>query len=112
MSYKVVIASEFAKEAKRIAKKHIGIKNDIAKLIAELSVNPTMGTELGNDFYKIRMAISGSNKGKSGGARVITYVIIDEETVLLAEIYLKSEHDTADTSIIMQRLKNQGAIWL
>jgi mRNA-degrading endonuclease RelE of RelBE toxin-antitoxin system len=29
MSYKVVIASEFAKEAKRIAKKHIGIKSDI-----------------------------------------------------------------------------------
>ncbi len=67
MSYKVVIASEFAKEAKRIAKKHIGIKADIAKLIAALAIDPTMGTQLGHDFYKIRMPITGTNKGKSGG---------------------------------------------
>lgn len=110
MSFKVVITSEFAKEAKRIAKKHIGIKNDLAKLIADLTVNPTIGTELGHNFYKIRMPISGTNKGKSGGARVITYVIIDTETVLLTEIYLKSEHDTADINILIQRLKDQDLI--
>jgi len=43
VSYKVVIASEFAKEAKRIAKKHIGIKSDIAKLVSDLATRPTMG---------------------------------------------------------------------
>ena len=110
MSYKVVIASEFAKEAKRIAKKHAGIKADIARLIADLANNPTMGTQLGHDFYKIRMPITGTNKGKSGGARVITYLIINQETVLLAEIYLKTEHDTADISVLIQRLKSQGLI--
>ncbi|SHN12060.1 hypothetical protein [Mucilaginibacter sp. OK098] len=110
MSYKVVIASEFAKEAKRIAKKHIGIKSDITKLVADLAVDPRMGTELGNNFYKIRMSISGTNKGKSGGARVITYIILDQETVLLTEIYLKSEHDTANISTLVQRLKDQGLI--
>ena len=86
MSYKVVITSEFAKEAKRIAKKHIGIKTDIAKLIADIALNPAMGTDLGHNFYKVRMSISGTNKGKSGGARVITYVILDQETVWLTEI--------------------------
>jgi mRNA-degrading endonuclease RelE of RelBE toxin-antitoxin system len=110
MSYKVVIASEFAKEAKRIVKKHIGIKSDIAKLVADLATRPTMGTELGHNFYKIRMSISGTNKGKSSGARVITYIIIDQETVLLTEIYLKSEHDTANLSVLIQRLKDQGLI--
>ncbi|HWZ15332.1 MAG TPA: hypothetical protein VNW95_08860 [Mucilaginibacter sp.] len=110
MSYKVIIASEFAKEAKRIAKKHIGIKTDIAKLIEDLAINPTMGIQLGHDFYKIRMPISGTNKGKSGGARVITYVILDQKTVLLIEIYLKSEHSSADISILVQRLKDQGLI--
>lgn len=110
MSYKVVVTSEFAKEAKRIAKKHIGIKTDIAKLIAAIAVNPTMGTELGHNFYKVRMSVTGTNKGKSGGARVITYVILDEETVLLTEIYLKSEHDSADVNVLIQRLKQQGLI--
>ena len=110
MNYKVIIASEFAKEAKRIAKKHIGIKADIAKLIEDLAINPTKGTPLGHDFYKVRMPVSGTNKGKSGGARVITYVILNQETVMLAEIYLKSEHSTADISILVQRLKDQGLI--
>ena len=110
MSYKVVISSEFAKDAKRIAKKHVGIKTDIAKLIADLALNPTMGTELGHSFYKVRMSVSGTNKGKSGGARVITYVILDEETVLLTEIYLKSEHASADVNVLIQRLKDQGFI--
>jgi mRNA-degrading endonuclease RelE of RelBE toxin-antitoxin system len=110
MSYNVIIASEFAREAKRIAKKHSGIKADIAKLIRELAANPTVGTQLGHDFYKIRMPISGTNKGKSGGARVITYVILNQETVLLVEIYLKNEHDTADVGILIQRLKDQGLI--
>ena len=108
MSYKVVIAPEFAKEAKRIAKKHIGIKADIAKLIADLALDPTMETELGHNFYKIRMSISGTSKGKSGGARVITYVILNRETVLLAEIYLKSEHNSVDIGILIQRLTDQG----
>src|ERR1700684_3294994 len=106
MSYKVIVSSEFAKEAKRIAKKHTAIKADIAELIKDLADNPTKGTELGHDFYKIRMPISGTNKGKSGGARVITYVILNRETVLLTEIYLKSEHDTADVRILIQRLKD------
>lgn len=69
-----------------------------------------MGTELGHNFYKVRMSITGTNKGKSGGARVITYVVLDEETVLLTEIYLKSEHDSADIDILIQRLKDQGFI--
>ena len=110
MSYKVIITSEFAKEAKRIAKKHVGIKTDIAKLIADIAINPTMGTELGHNFYKVRMSISGTNKGKSGGARIITYVILDEETVLLTEIYLKSEHSSADITVLIQRLTDQGLI--
>jgi len=110
MNYKVVISSEFAREAKRIAKKHPGIKKDIGKLVAELTINPTLGTDLGNNFYKIRVSISGTNKGKSGGARVITYVILDQETVLLTEIYLKSEHDSADVNVLIVRLKDQGLI--
>jgi len=82
----------------------------MVKLVADLATDPTMGTELGHNFYKIRMRVSGTNKGKSGGARVITYVILDHETVLLTEIYLKSEYDTADTGILIQRLKDQGLI--
>jgi mRNA-degrading endonuclease RelE of RelBE toxin-antitoxin system len=87
MSFKVVSSSDFAKQAKRISKKHPGIKADLAKLIGDLEINPKMGTDLGQNFYKIRMSVAGTNKGKSGGARVITYVIIDDNEVLLIPTY-------------------------
>lgn len=108
MSYKIVITSEFAREAKRISKKYPGLKSDLAVLIAQLAGNPQIGTSIGHDFYKIRLSVSGTGKGKSGGARVITYVVIDSQTVLLAEIYLKTEYTTVDIAVLIQRLKNDG----
>lgn len=110
MNYRIKISPNFDRGIKKIAKKHKGIKSDLAKLIEDLEGNPTMGTDLGQNFYKIRISISGTNKGKSGGARVITYVILDEETVLLSEIYLKSEVDTVDINVAIARLQDDGLI--
>jgi hypothetical protein len=67
----VVPTDGFTKALKHIAKKHSGILADIALLSKNLKETPTMGTDLGQNIYKIRLAISGTNKGKSGGARVI-----------------------------------------
>jgi len=43
------------------------------------------------------MSIASKGKGKSGGARVITYVFINHTTVFLLSVYDKS--DQADISI-------------
>lgn len=51
------------------------------------------------------MSISSKGKGKSGGARVITYILINKEIVYLAAIYDKSEHSTVDTAILLKKLK-------
>ena len=110
MSYSVKTTPDFDREVKRLAKKHKGIKSDIAKLIDDLEKDPTIGTELGHNLYKIRLSISGTNKGRAGGARVITYVYVIQEIVYLAEIYLKNEHDTVDANLVIQRLKEAGLI--
>ncbi|HWZ17105.1 MAG TPA: type II toxin-antitoxin system RelE/ParE family toxin [Mucilaginibacter sp.] len=110
MSFSVKTTLHFDKEIKRIAKKHKGIRADLSNLINELEINPKLGTDLGQNMYKIRLAISGTNKGKSGGARVITYVVTVNEIVYLSEIYLKSERDTVDADLIAQRLKHDGLI--
>ena len=47
----------------------------------ELFENPFMGIDLGKHLRKIRLAITSKGKGKSGGARVITYVISDRENI-------------------------------
>lgn len=110
MAFNVVLTSGFKKELKHIAKKHRQVLDDLDTLIDELQINPTKGVDLGQNVYKIRLAISGTNKGKSGGARVVTYVYFLDEVVFLSEIYLKNEHDTVDPKLIIERLKDQGVI--
>ena len=110
MGIEVKPTDEFVKELKRIAKKHKSILSDIADISRQLKENPKLGVDLGQNFYKIRMAISGTGKGKSGGARIITYVILDDDTVLLVEIYLKSEYDNVDVNSLLKSLKDDGLI--
>ena len=74
MSYKILQTAEFEKEVKNLSKKYPFLKEDFAKLVSSLAENPTQGTSLGNDCYKIRFAIKSKGKGKSAGARIITCV--------------------------------------
>ena len=67
-----------------------------------------MGIEIVENCFKIRMAISSKGKGKSGGARVITYVYIQDETVYLLSIYDKSEEQTISDKEIRDLIKSIG----
>lgn len=87
----VTYTPDFRREYKRLAKKYISLDGDTKNLVAQLQENPTLGTALGNNVYKIRLAISSKNKGKSEGARVITYFITDDNELYLLSIYDKSE---------------------
>lgn len=91
MSYNIIPTKLFDKEIKRLAKKFPSLKNDFAELIAQITDNPQTGTFIGNNCFKIRMAIGSKGKGKSAGARVITYFYIENETVYLLTIYDKGE---------------------
>jgi hypothetical protein len=105
MSYNISTISLFDKQAKRLAKKYPSIKNDLIKLIAILSDNPELGTSLGNNFYKIRFSISSKGKGKSGGARLITYVKVTETTIYLTSIFDKSEKENISDEELKAILK-------
>lgn len=93
MSYDVLAIPPFDKQLKRLAKKYPSLKNDFAELLESLEQEPEQGTNLGNNCYKIRIAIASKGKGKSGGARVITNFVIAEKTVYLLSIYDKSEKE-------------------
>jgi mRNA-degrading endonuclease RelE of RelBE toxin-antitoxin system len=91
MSYSIITTHRFEKELKRLSKKFSSLKNEFANLLVDISSNPESGTFLGNNCYKIRIAIASKGKGKSGGARVITYLYIETETIYLLTIYDKGE---------------------
>jgi mRNA-degrading endonuclease RelE of RelBE toxin-antitoxin system len=93
MSYKINTIRTFDKQIKRLSKKHSSIKKDLISLVNDLMTNPQKGTPLGKNCFKIRLSITSKGKGKSGGARVITYVQIIDETIYLLSIYDKSEKD-------------------
>jgi mRNA-degrading endonuclease RelE of RelBE toxin-antitoxin system len=94
MSYNVKTVAIFEKQAKRLLKKYPSLKNELFQLIQELKENPERGTNLGKNCYKIRISIASKGKGKSGGARIITHIVIANEIVYLLSIYDKSEQET------------------
>jgi len=49
------------------------------------------GIPLVNNTFKIRLGIKSKDKGKRGSARVITYVVTEENDIYLLTIYDKSE---------------------
>jgi len=75
-------------------------------LAQQLVQQPQMGTPLGHDCFKIRMAITAKGKGKSGGARVITHVQVTKEHIFLLSIYDKSEAENITDKELLGRLKN------
>ena len=64
---------EFERGAKALRKKYPSFEDDFDTFLNELEANPYGGESLGQHTYKNRMAIASKGKGKSGGARVITY---------------------------------------
>ncbi|WP_435355451.1 type II toxin-antitoxin system RelE/ParE family toxin [Emticicia sp. SJ17W-69] len=93
MNYDVITSQNFVKELKRLTKKYLSLKNDVALLGEKLAIEPTQGTPLGKNCYKIRLAIESKGKGKSGGARIITAVFSVQEKVVLLSIYDKSDKE-------------------
>jgi hypothetical protein len=55
--------------------------------------------------YKIRLSISSKGKGKSGGARIITSIVIADEIVYLLSIYDKSEQGDISNKELQEFLK-------
>jgi mRNA-degrading endonuclease RelE of RelBE toxin-antitoxin system len=91
MRYKVKPLKVFERQAKRLIAKYPSLRQELAALGALLEQDPEQGTPLGRNCFKIRLAIASKGKGKSGGARVITNIVVREDTVHLLTIYDKSE---------------------
>ena len=94
MSYVVEAGRGFDRRIKQLKKRYSSIANDFERLLDELEEKGVVGTPLGKNCYKIRLAITAKGKGKSGGARVITCVRVQAGVVTLLTIYDKSDWDT------------------
>jgi mRNA-degrading endonuclease RelE of RelBE toxin-antitoxin system len=107
MSYRVDTTPNFEKEAKKLIKKYNSLKDEIASLIQNLEKTPRQGSHLGNDIYKIRLAIKSKGKGKRGGARVVTKVKVIDKIVYMFSIYNKGEKDDISNAEIQDLIKKE-----
>ena len=95
---------EFERGAKALRKRYPSFESDYDTFLNELEKNPYGGESLGHHTYKNRMAIASKGKGKSGGARVITYnlqQVNDEEVLItLMSIYDKSDMENVSDAYL------------
>jgi hypothetical protein len=105
MKCSIIYTKIFQKEFKRLSAKHLSLKKDFGLLLTKLEDEPLFGEPLGNNCFKIRLAISSKGKGKSGGARIITCVKVVSNAVFLVAIYDKSDRENISNKEIQARIK-------
>jgi hypothetical protein len=111
MNYRLTTIKCFDVAAKRLAKKYPSFKSDLAEFCKALLENPKQGAELYPGIRKIRLAIKSKGKGKSGGARVISYDFITKEMdgeIVLLLIYDKENASTVDVNVLKQIIREAG----
>ena len=106
MSYSVIPIERFRKEAKRLIRKYPSLKKELFELNSLLISTPFSGAPLGNNTYKIRISIKSKGGGKSGGGRVITYIVSENKEVYLLTIYDKSEMESINTSTLRKIIRS------
>jgi mRNA-degrading endonuclease RelE of RelBE toxin-antitoxin system len=88
----------FAKAFKRLKKKYRNLEEDINHLRVTLTKNPVAGIPLGAGLYKTRLASSDMAKAKSGAFRVIYYLWLEIDTIVLLDLYSKGEKEDVPVS--------------
>ena len=97
----------FKRQLKRLARRYRQIKKDIAPVINALLADKTPGDQIiGTDYtlYKVRAKNSNSQRGKSGGYRIIYYLKTNTRCILVT-IYSKSDQEDISLDALNQLLK-------
>ena len=96
----IVTTANFRREAKPLLKKYRSLKPELARLAGVLAEDSTHGEPLGQDCYKIRLAIASKSRGKSGGARLINYRRVIDAASQTVKLFLLSIYDKSETASI------------
>ncbi len=94
----VEYSAAFKRQLKRLARRYRQIKKDIKPIIDDLIKGKTPGdqiTGIGYTLYKVRAKNSDSQRGKSGGYRIIYYLKTDTQCILVT-LYSKSDQGDID----------------
>jgi len=89
--YTVVEQELYKKALKKLSKTYRNIDLDVKDFLKSINKKEDLGIELKSNVFKVRVANSDKNKGKSAGYRLISYFEIIENELHLLYIYDKSK---------------------
>jgi mRNA-degrading endonuclease RelE of RelBE toxin-antitoxin system len=108
MAIKISFSSFFDSQVKKFVKKFPSLADELKEFLESLQENPFVGKSLGAGLYKIRLASSSKGKGKSGGFRIINYIVTENKEdidITVLTIYDKSEDSTMKKDILVKMVK-------
>jgi mRNA-degrading endonuclease RelE of RelBE toxin-antitoxin system len=111
MPNNIRLTAFFVKKAKRLVKKYHTLESSLQGLQEELIKNPEIGDNYGSKIYKIRLADESKGKGKSGGFRVVTYLVKrnpDSTNIYLITIFDKSEESSISKDDIKEIIQSEN----
>ena len=91
MKLNIIEKRLYIKSLKKLLKHYKNIKKDIDNFLDSIASEEDLGIELKSNIFKVRIANSDKNKGKSAGYRLITYLAIVKNELHLLYIYDKSK---------------------
>lgn len=91
--YKYIAVEQdlYKKALKKLSKTYRNIDLDIKHFLKSINAKEDLGIELKSNVFKVRIANSDKNKGKSAGYRLISYLAVVEKELHLLYIYDKSK---------------------
>ncbi|MET3129349.1 mRNA-degrading endonuclease RelE of RelBE toxin-antitoxin system [Arcicella rosea] len=111
MATNINFSDPFESRVKRFIKKFPSLANELIDFVDLLKENPFLGESLGAGLYKVRLASKSKGKGKSGGFRVINYIVTENKEdidITVLTIYDKSEDSTMKKNILVKMVKDAG----
>jgi mRNA-degrading endonuclease RelE of RelBE toxin-antitoxin system len=94
----------FKRQLKRLARKYRRIRADLEPIISQLQTGETPGDQIqggGYTVYKVRVRNTDTQRGTSGGYRVIYYIVRPDD-ILLLTLYSKTEQDDVHVDAIVR----------
>src|SRR5690625_2343618 len=95
--YSVYTTPSFKREYNKLKKRYPKIDDDFENFLDDIEFNGILGDPMmgivkdGNKVFKKRMINSSARKGLPGGFRIIKYLVTEDSSVYLLDIYSKSD---------------------
>jgi mRNA-degrading endonuclease RelE of RelBE toxin-antitoxin system len=112
--YEVIPTDRFDNDVRFYYKKrkYRKIESDLEPILAKLEDGNFLGDEISGlelpddkHSYKVRVANTSANVGKSNGFRLIYYVVKDDKEIFLLTLYSKKDKENISTEEIERLIK-------